>query len=161
MKQHAGKFLLSFLGCISVVWLLEAKYLTLSILVVEEDMATHSRILAWRMQCTEEPGGLQSIASQWVSHGWNDLAHRHSRSDKWQRRKGMELAAGVTNQQCLPQAQLVISCSCWQNLPPEIPPEYATPSLYKRCWPYSSASADKNKLKSSTNSHKIFKMVEE
>ena len=26
--------------------------------------ATHSRILAWRIPCTEEPGGLQSMASQ-------------------------------------------------------------------------------------------------
>ena len=27
---------------------------------LEEDMASHSRILAWRIPCTEEPGGLQS-----------------------------------------------------------------------------------------------------
>ena len=26
-------------------------------------MATHSRILAWRIPCTEEPGGLQSTGS--------------------------------------------------------------------------------------------------
>ena len=35
---------------------------------LEEDMATHSRILAWRIPWTEEPGGLQSIASQGVGH---------------------------------------------------------------------------------------------
>ena len=29
-------------------------------------MATHSSILAWKMPCTEEPGGLQSRASQRV-----------------------------------------------------------------------------------------------
>ena len=28
---------------------------------LEEDMATHSSILAWRILCMEEPGGLQSI----------------------------------------------------------------------------------------------------
>ena len=28
---------------------------------LEEGMATHSRILAWRIPWTEEPGGLQSI----------------------------------------------------------------------------------------------------
>ena len=28
---------------------------------LEEGMATHSSFLAWRMQWTEEPGGLQSI----------------------------------------------------------------------------------------------------
>ena len=32
--------------------------------LLEEDMATHSRILAWRIPWTEEPGGLQSIGSQ-------------------------------------------------------------------------------------------------
>ena len=34
----------------------------------EEGMATHSSILAWRIPWTEEPGGLQSIASQRVRH---------------------------------------------------------------------------------------------
>ena len=29
---------------------------------LEEEMATHSSILAWRIPRTEEPGGLQSIA---------------------------------------------------------------------------------------------------
>ena len=29
---------------------------------LEEGMATHSSILAWRIPWTEEPGGLQSIA---------------------------------------------------------------------------------------------------
>ena len=28
---------------------------------LEEGMATHSSILAWRMAWTEEPGGLQSV----------------------------------------------------------------------------------------------------
>ena len=27
---------------------------------LEEDMATHSSVLAWRIQGTEEPGGLRS-----------------------------------------------------------------------------------------------------
>ena len=30
-------------------------------------MATHSRILAWRIPWTEEPGGLQSMESQRIS----------------------------------------------------------------------------------------------
>ena len=30
---------------------------------LEEGMATHSSILAWRMPWTEDPGGLQSIGS--------------------------------------------------------------------------------------------------
>ena len=35
---------------------------------LEEDMATHSSILAWRIPWTEEPGGLQSTGSQTVGH---------------------------------------------------------------------------------------------
>ena len=33
---------------------------------LEEGMATHSSILAWRIPWTEEPGGLQSMGSQGV-----------------------------------------------------------------------------------------------
>ena len=35
---------------------------------LEEGMATHSGILAWRIPRTEEPGGLQSMGSQRVGH---------------------------------------------------------------------------------------------
>ena len=35
---------------------------------LEEDMATHSSILAWRIPWTEEPGGLRSMGSQRVGH---------------------------------------------------------------------------------------------
>ena len=31
-------------------------------------MATHSSILSWKVPWTEEPGGLQSMGSQRVSH---------------------------------------------------------------------------------------------
>ena len=36
--------------------------------LLEEDMATHSSILAWKISWTEEPGGLQSMGSQRVGH---------------------------------------------------------------------------------------------
>ena len=35
---------------------------------LEEEMATHSSILAWRIPWTEEPGGLQSMYCQTVGH---------------------------------------------------------------------------------------------
>ena len=35
---------------------------------LEKGMATHWSILAWRIPWTEEPGGLQSMASQRVRH---------------------------------------------------------------------------------------------
>ena len=40
---------------------------------LEESMATHSRILAWRIPWTQEPGGLWSKDSQKVRHDWRDL----------------------------------------------------------------------------------------
>ena len=33
-------------------------------------MATHSSILAWEIQWTEEPGRLQSVRSQRLRHDW-------------------------------------------------------------------------------------------
>ena len=39
---------------------------------LEEGMATHSSLLAWRIPWTEKPGGLQSMGSQRVRH---NLAH--------------------------------------------------------------------------------------
>ena len=35
---------------------------------MQEEMATCSRILAWKIPWTEEPGGLQSVGSQRVRH---------------------------------------------------------------------------------------------
>ena len=35
---------------------------------LEKEMATHSRILAWRIPWTEEPGGLQSVGLHGVGH---------------------------------------------------------------------------------------------
>ena len=35
---------------------------------LEEDMATYSSILAWKILWTEEPGGLQSMGSKRVGH---------------------------------------------------------------------------------------------
>ena len=44
---------------------------------LEEGMATHSRILAWRIPWTEEPGGLQSMGPHTAGHG---LATEHART---------------------------------------------------------------------------------
>ena len=35
---------------------------------LEKGTAIHFSILAWRIPCTEEPGGLQSVGSQRVRH---------------------------------------------------------------------------------------------
>ena len=36
--------------------------------LLEKAMAPHSSTLAWKIPCTEEPGGLQSMESQRVGH---------------------------------------------------------------------------------------------
>ena len=44
---------------------------------LEEGMATHSSILAWRIPWTEEPGGLESqtLLGGSVRHDWSDSPH--------------------------------------------------------------------------------------
>ena len=41
---------------------------------LEEEMATHSSVLAWRIPGMGEPGGLPSMGSHRVGHDWHDLA---------------------------------------------------------------------------------------
>ena len=45
---------------------------------LEEEMANHSNILAWRIPWTEEPCGSQSLGSQRVRHDWSNWAHTHA-----------------------------------------------------------------------------------
>ena len=52
---------------------------------LEEEMATHFSILAWRIPWTEEPGELQSMRSQGVRH---DRTHMHAQ-DKQSRLKNL------------------------------------------------------------------------
>ena len=40
--------------------------------LLEKEMAIHSRIVAWEIPWTEEPGGLQSTGLQRVGHGSRD-----------------------------------------------------------------------------------------
>ena len=41
---------------------------------LEQEMATHSSILVWKIPWTEDPAGLQSTGSKRVGHDWSDLA---------------------------------------------------------------------------------------
>ena len=45
---------------------------------LEDGMATHSSILAWRIPWTEDTGRLQSTGSQRVRHDLSDLARMHT-----------------------------------------------------------------------------------
>ena len=42
---------------------------------LEKEVATHSRILAWKIPWTEDPGRLQSLGSQRVGHDWATWLH--------------------------------------------------------------------------------------
>ena len=44
---------------------------------LEKEMATHSRILAWKIPWTEEPGRLQSMGSQRVRHDVETKQQQH------------------------------------------------------------------------------------
>ena len=46
---------------------------------LEEGMATHSSILAWRIQWIEEPGRLQSMGPKWVGHNWVTKHNKHNK----------------------------------------------------------------------------------
>ena len=45
-------------------------HLSLVILHMEKEMATHSSTLAWKIPWMEEPGGLKSMGLQRVGHDW-------------------------------------------------------------------------------------------
>ena len=81
---------------------------------LEKEMATHSSILAWRIQWIEELGRLQSTGSQRVGHDWVT-------SPTWDFRTNIRTALGTLEQlvtlistwyQELNQAPSVASCCC-------------------------------------------------
>ena len=49
---------------------------------LDERMATHSSIFAWRIPWTEESGGLQSIGLHKVGHDLSDLTHKQAVQSK-------------------------------------------------------------------------------
>ena len=51
---------------------------------LEEEMATHSSILAWRISWTEQPGRLQSIESQRIGCAWATKHAKHPPLDSEQ-----------------------------------------------------------------------------
>ena len=67
-------------------------------ILCEEEMATHSSILAWKIPWTEEPGGLQSMGLQRVRHDWTHTQDRLCTAPEDSRVFGfLSLAAWKTN----------------------------------------------------------------
>ena len=50
---------------------------------LQEGMATHSSILAWRILWTEEPGRLQFIGLQRVRHNWSEWTLTHAKQTRY------------------------------------------------------------------------------
>ena len=78
---------------------------------LEKEMATHSRILAWRIPWTEEPGGLQSMRSQRVGHDWvTDTTGWQTRTAVLTRWCITRVSAGTVRLSSLPP---VVSLCVW------------------------------------------------
>ena len=74
-------------------------------------MLTHSSILTWRIQWTEEPGRLQSIGLQRVGHYGSDLACTHywGIANEAKREQGMKSPEQSTaNKFCTKYLHLVV-----------------------------------------------------
>ena len=70
---------------------------------LQEGMATHSSILAWRIPWTEEHGGSQFIGSQRVGHDWSDLTCTHmlyyyQHPGMWGRLRGQKLESETSEE---------------------------------------------------------------
>ena len=65
---------------------------------LEEEMATHSSILVWKIPRTEEPGRLQSMVLQRVGHSWvtKHIYHFCCRPDRYWRQPGRLVHVCVT-----------------------------------------------------------------
>ena len=70
-----GGVAVSVCVCTHTCTLSWSKFLLSVYHVDEEEMATHSSILAWKIPWTEEPDGLQSMGFQRVEH---DSMHTHT-----------------------------------------------------------------------------------
>ena len=57
----------------SRTWLSDFTF-TFHFQALEKEMATHSSVLAWRIQGTGEPYGLPAMGSHRVGHDWSDSA---------------------------------------------------------------------------------------
>ena len=57
-------------------------YIITSQQTLEKEMATHSRILVWKIPRTENPGGLHPMGSQTVGHDLATNTHKPTKLSK-------------------------------------------------------------------------------
>ena len=61
---------------------------------LEEEMATHFSILAWKIPQRVEPGGLQFMRLQRVRHNWV-TAHTHTHTQAWKQHEESTLIQAI------------------------------------------------------------------
>ena len=83
---------------------------------LEEGMATHSSILAWRIPWTEKPGRLQSIGLQRVGHDWSDLTCTAMQTNRYEQKEKESLFPWKRNWQFLERFNSFHKCNnSWQD----------------------------------------------
>ena len=68
---------------------------------LEEGMATHSSILAWKIPRREEPGGLQPMGSQRVRHDWA-TEHKHTHTHTRARMRVSKMPVRLAKKKVMP-----------------------------------------------------------
>ena len=115
----------------------------------QEDPPTHSSTLAWRIPWREEPGGLQSMGSHRLGHGWVINTH----PSPWSFRHMPKFSTGF--RECLVPVHQKDVCilrtkgeqllGAWRaagGAPTSLPPTSPLPLLRPLCSPLSTQSAD-------------------
>ena len=134
-KSHGRR---SLVGCSP--WGLEESDTTerlhfhFSLSCIEEEMATHSSVLAWRIPGTAGPGGLPSMGSHRVRHDWSDLAAAAAAADVWRYSVGCSSSAPAmlrceASVQSPPLLLFFHKIQQWQNKHPQT-------SLYSDTFPF-------------------------
>ena len=73
---------------------------------LEQEMATYSSVLAWRIPGTGEPGGLPSMGSHRVGHDWSDLAAAAERVYRWSYLRSRNRDTDIENKCMDPKVEL-------------------------------------------------------
>ena len=63
---------------------------------LEEGMATHSSVLAWRIPWMEDSGGLQSVGSQRIRNNWRNFTCMHVFTRYWRWSKTTDCITALT-----------------------------------------------------------------
>ena len=80
---------------------------------LEKETATHSSVLAWRIPGMAEPGGLTSMGSHRVRHGWSDLAAAANLQERLSNALSFSVDLSVTHS--FIHWFIHSSCICWFN----------------------------------------------